>query len=54
MFKQIVNFYQSQLPWLSSIVYNVALNVPAMYLSSFYIVLLRKPVTMRENPLLFK
>lgn len=41
------------LPWLSSIVYDVALNVPAMYLISFYIVRLRKPVTIKENPLLF-
>lgn len=44
-----------QLPWLSSIVYDVALNVPAtcMCVISFYIVRLRKPVTIKENPLLF-
>lgn len=49
-FNEKLIFTNYQLPWLSSI---IALNVPAMYVSSFYIVRLRKPVTIKENPSLF-
>lgn len=52
-FNEKLIFTNYQLPWLSSIVYDVALNVPAMCVISFYIVRLRKPVTIKENPLLF-